>query len=185
MSLHRFMCAIRSDSRSPRVFRSPRGLPVRALPTARFEMLDLLDLTASNDDHQQRDQGVVIMGRREQRASRARYRREASQALLTYLVDAHQPLDVPILRNAARSWLDALSARARGCIVCSGRLWSRQSVGLLLLSTPTVVRPTSASVCGICNSCAELPLPALEQAATAALQEAVPGGSFEALETRR
>ena len=31
-----------------------------------------------------------------------------------------QPLDVPILRNAARSWLDALPRRMRSCIVCSG-----------------------------------------------------------------
>ena len=91
-------------------------------------------------------------GRRERRANRARYRQEASRALLTYLVDAHQPLDVPILRYAARSGLDGLSMRLRGYIICSGRLWSRQRAGLLLLSPPTVVRLTSASVSGICKS---------------------------------
>jgi hypothetical protein len=48
------------------------------------------------------------VGRHERRASLARYRREAGDALNTYLVDPDQPLDVPILRNAARSWLDAL-----------------------------------------------------------------------------
>jgi hypothetical protein len=79
----------------------------------------------------------------------------------------------------------ALSVRARSCIICSEWLWSRQGVGLLLLSTPSVARPTSASVCGICTACAELPLPALEQAASNALQAAVPGGRFEPYEDTR
>jgi hypothetical protein len=124
------------------------------------------------------------VGRHERRADLARYRRETSGALLTYLVDVDQPLNVSILHNAARSWLDALSVRARSCIVCSEWLWSRQGVGLLLLSTPSVAKPTSASVCGICTACAELPLPALEQAATVALQAAVPGGRLAPLARR-
>lgn len=128
-----------------------------------------------------------MMGRHERRADLARYRREASNALLTYLVEPDDAAltEVPILHNAARSWIDALSVRARACIICSEWLWSRQGVGLLLLSTPSVVRPTSASVCGICTACAELPLPALEQATTTALHAAVPGGRFEPMETRR
>lgn len=122
------------------------------------------------------------MGRHERRADLARYRREAGNALDTYLVAVDQPLDLPILRNAARSWLDALPVRMRSCIVCSGLLWERQRVGLLLLSVPAVTKPPAASVCGICRECALLPLAALERAATTALQAAVPGGRLEPLD---
>ena len=118
------------------------------------------------------------MGRHERRASLARYRQDAGGALTTYLVDPNQPLDVPILQNAARSWLDALPRRMRACIVCSGLMWERQRVGWLLLSVPVVPKPPAASVCGICCECADLPLQALERAATAALREAVPNGRF-------
>jgi hypothetical protein len=111
----------------------------------------------------------------------ARYRRETSGTLLTYLVDVDQPLDVPTLRNATRSWLDALPRRMRSCIVCSGLIWERQRVGLLLLSAPAVAKPPAASVCGVCIECADLPLAALERAATAALQSVVPDGRFAPL----
>lgn len=125
------------------------------------------------------------MGRHERRASLARYRQEAGNALTTYLVDPDQPLDVPILRNAARSWLDGLPRQMRSCIVCSGLMWERKRVGWLLLSVPAVPKPPAASVCGVCIECCDLPLPALERAATVALQTAVPGGRLEPLEPRR
>jgi hypothetical protein len=125
------------------------------------------------------------MGRHDRGASLARYRQEAGNALTTYLVDPDQPLDLPILRNAARSWLDALPRRMRSCIVCSSLLWERQRVGLLLLSVPAVPKPPAASVCGICVECAEIPLPALERAATTALQTAVPGGRLAPMDPRR
>jgi hypothetical protein len=119
------------------------------------------------------------MGRHERRASLARYRQEAGNALTTYLVDPDQPLDGQILRNAARSWLDALPRRMRACIVCSGLMWERQRVGWLLLSLPVVPpKPPAASVCGVCLECVDLPMPALEKAATAALRTAVPNGRF-------
>lgn len=123
------------------------------------------------------------MGRHERRASLARYRQKAGNELNTYLVDPDQPLDVPILRNAARSWLEALPRRMRSCIVCSGLMWERQRVGWLLLSVPAVPKPPAASVCGICCECADLPLAALERAATKALQTAVPGGRLAPLDT--
>jgi hypothetical protein len=125
------------------------------------------------------------MGRHERRANLARYRQEAGSALTTYLVDPDQPLDVPILRNSARSWLDTLPRRMRACIVCSGLMWERQRVGWLLLSVPAVPKPEAASVCGICCECVDLPLQALERAATTALQTAVPGGRLEPMDTRR
>jgi hypothetical protein len=123
------------------------------------------------------------MGRHERRASLARYRRETSGELNTYLVDPDQPLDVAILRKAARSWLDALPRRMRSCIVCSGLMWDRQRVGWLLLSAPAVPKPPAASVCGVCVECADLPLPTLEREATTALQTAVPGGRLAPLGT--
>ena len=123
------------------------------------------------------------MGRHERRADLARYRREAGNALDTYLVDVDQPLDLPILRNAARSWLDALPRRMRACIACSGLMWERQRVGWLLLSKPAVPpKPPAASVCGICCECSDLPLPVLERACAVALETAVPGGAFEPLD---
>jgi hypothetical protein len=125
------------------------------------------------------------VSRHERRASLARYRQEAGNELNTYLVDPDQPLDVPILRNAARSWLDALPRRMRSCIVCSGLMWERQRVGWLLLSVPAAVpRPPAASVCGVCCECADLPLPTLERACAVALQTAVPEGRFEPMDTR-
>ncbi|MET4277157.1 MULTISPECIES: hypothetical protein [unclassified Bradyrhizobium] len=124
------------------------------------------------------------MNRHARRSELARYRRETSGALLTYLIDVDQPLDLPILQNAARSWLDALPRRLRSCIVCSGLMWERQRVGWLLLSVPAVPKPPAASVCGICTECADLPLPALERAATVALRTAVPGGRLAPLDPR-
>jgi hypothetical protein len=66
------------------------------------------------------------MGRNERRVSQvqhktslARYRREASSMLLTYLIAPDDAaLDgVPILKRATRHWLDTLPARIRSCIV--------------------------------------------------------------------
>ncbi|MGL3109409.1 hypothetical protein [Bradyrhizobium sp. BR 1432] len=90
------------------------------------------------------------------------------------------------MQRTASNWIDALSTRGRHCIVCSSWLVDRQHVGALLLATPAV-RPTSASACGVCRECwdAGLPLEALERAAEHALQEALPGGRLEPLETRR
>ena len=83
------------------------------------------------------------MNRHARRSELARYRQETGGALDTYLVDPDQPLDVPILRNAARSWLDSLPRQMRSCIVCSGLIWERQRVGWLLLSVPAVTEAAS------------------------------------------
>jgi hypothetical protein len=124
------------------------------------------------------------MNRHARRSELSRYRRETGGTLNTFLVDPDKPLDVPILQNAARSWLDALPRRMRACIVCSGLLWERQRVGWLLLSVPAVPKPPAASVCGICIECVDVPMQALEKACAVALQTAVPGGRFEPLDTR-
>lgn len=125
------------------------------------------------------------MNRHARRSGLARYRQETGGALNTFLVGPDQPLNIPILRNAARSWLDALPRRMRSCVVCSGPMWEKQRVGWLLLSVPAVPKPPAASVCGICCECADLPLAALEKACTVALQTAVPGGKFEPMGARR
>jgi hypothetical protein len=125
------------------------------------------------------------MNRHARRSELARYRQVTGGTVNTYLVDPDQPLDLPILQNAARSWLDALPRRMRSCIVCSGLMWERQRVGWLLLSVPVVPKPPSASVCGICCECVDLPLPALERACAIALETAVPGVAFEPLDPRR
>jgi hypothetical protein len=118
----------------------------------------------------------------------ARFRRDASRRdLLTFLVppDDAALSTAPLLHRTARNWIDLLDQRVRHCIICSKWIVDRQSVGLLLLATPATVKPTSASACAVCRECAELPLPALERAATTALQAAVPGGRLEPLDARR
>jgi hypothetical protein len=122
------------------------------------------------------------MGRHERRADLARYRRETSGVLVTYLVPPNdRALDtIPLLRRATDAWLEALAVKVRSCIVCSSWLVNRHHVGAVLLSTPTVM-PRAASVCGVCRECweADLPADALERAALTALKVAIPGAHFE------
>lgn len=123
------------------------------------------------------------MSRHERRANLARYRRETSGVLNTFLVPPDDPaLDgVPLLRRATDSWLDLLSVKVRTCFICSSWLADRRDVGAVLLSAPAVM-PRAASVCGCCMACwqADLPREALEKAALAALRTALPGARFEA-----
>jgi hypothetical protein len=131
-----------------------------------------------------------MMGRHERRADLARYRHDASRRdLLTFLVEPDDGLlaTAPFLQRAARHWLDALSTRSRSCIVCSSWLWSEQSVGALLISTPATIRPTSAGTAAVCRECwnADLPAEALEHACETVLQSVIPGGRLEPLDTRR
>ena len=127
------------------------------------------------------------MGRRERRAELARYRKEAADGLVTYLVPPGDDrlAKMPLLQRAARSWLGELSVRVRHCIVCNMWIVDRRDVGLLLLTHPAGGRPTSASVSGVCTGCAALPLPALQQAALTSLKEAVPGAYFAPARARR
>jgi hypothetical protein len=131
-----------------------------------------------------------MMGRHERRADLARYRRDASRRdLLTFLVEPDDGLlaTAPFLQRAARHWLDALSTtRSRSCIVCSSWLWSAESVGALLISTPAVSKPTSAGTAAVCRGCwDDLPLKALERAVEQTLQSVIPGGRLEPMDTRR
>lgn len=125
-----------------------------------------------------------MSNRHERRADIACFRRDASRRdLLTFLVeiDDARLSRAPLLQHTADNWINLLSTRCRHCIICSCWVASKQEVGALLLATPATVRPTSASACAVCKACwdADLGREALERAATAALQEALPGGRFE------
>jgi hypothetical protein len=121
------------------------------------------------------------MGHHERRASLARYRRETSGVLVTYLVPPDDPAlnSVPLLRRAASWWLGELSTRVRHGIVCSVWLVSRRDVGALLLSHPEVM-PRAATVAGVCLECwrADLPREALEWAALSSLKALRPAYTF-------
>jgi hypothetical protein len=124
-----------------------------------------------------------MSNRHQRRAELADFKREASQSLLTYLVEPNDPaLDrMPLLRAAADNWLDALSVRVRHCIICNVWLVNPQHVGALLLSTPATSKPTSAGTAAVCRTCwdADLPVDVLERACASVLQSAVPNGRFE------
>ena len=112
-----------------------------------------------------------------------------AHALLTFLCE---PDDVrlrgaPLLQQAAQQWLDLLPTHIRCCIVCSTWLNNRESVGAVLLATQATIRPTAASVCGVCRGCwdAGLPIDALERASERVLRVALPNGRLEAWGARR
>ena len=116
------------------------------------------------------------------RVDLARFRRDASRRdLLTFLVppDDAALATAPLLQRTARNWIGLLDQRVRHCIICSAWIVNR-SVGLLLLAMPAVVKPTSASCCGVCRECADAGLPpqALEKACATVLHEVIPGGRF-------
>jgi hypothetical protein len=127
------------------------------------------------------------MGRHERRSDVARFRRDASRALRTYLCEPNDPALAGILKASACSWCDALEQRVRHCIVCSAWIVNRQHVGALLLTTPDIAKPTSAGTAAICRECwdADLPMQALERAAEHVLQKVIPNGRFEPMETRQ
>ena len=124
------------------------------------------------------------------RHERRRYRHEASGALLTYLVDIDDPLDAhPLLKRAAYYWCNGLSTPPhRECVTCGVRMPGKKHVGALLLTTPAIIKPTTASVVGVCRECwliRDLSLEAIERKATEVLQPVVPDGRFEPLRDPR
>ena len=129
------------------------------------------------------------MSNRHQRRGDLRAFRREAPALLTFLCE---PDDVrlhtmPLLKAAARDWLDALATRVRQCIICNSWIVDRQHVGALLLTTPDIAKPTSAGTAAVCKACwdADLPMQALERAAEHVLQKVIPNGRFEPMETWR
>jgi hypothetical protein len=121
------------------------------------------------------------MHRARRHADVERFACDAAGHLTTYLIAPDDPRlkDVPVLNRGACWWLDALSKRMRHCFNCGSWLPDRRYVGLLLLTTPAVASPTSASVSGLCKKCALLPADTLERAAAIALSTVAPGARFE------
>src|SRR5262245_27477555 len=124
-----------------------------------------------------------MSNRNQRRCDLARFRHDASGALLTYLVPPGDPAlnAAPLLRAAADSWMAGLATRVRHCIVCSAWIVDRTHVGALLLSTPATATRTSAATAAICLDCweADLAVDALECACASALRSVIPGGRFE------
>jgi hypothetical protein len=121
------------------------------------------------------------MNRAQRHIDLERFARDVGRELVTYLVEPDDPRlrDMPLLMRASQWWIAALSTRMRHCFSCGSWLPDRRYVGLLLLSTPAVADPATASVSGLCRKCANLPAEKIERAAAAALSTAVPGGRFE------
>ena len=130
------------------------------------------------------------MGRHDRRQNAALFRRNAVGGLETFLCapDDVRLRGAPRLQHTVAQYLDMLSARARFCMVCSSLLHDRHDVGMVLIAVPISSRPSSsASCCGVCKGCtdADLPIEALEKAATVALREAIPNGRLEPMGARR
>ena len=134
------------------------------------------------------DQEMVTLGRHDRRQNAALFRRNAVGGLETFLCapDDVRLRGAPRLQLTVAQFLDILSARARFCMVCSSSLHDRHEVGMVLIAAPISSRPSSASCCGVCKGCtdADLPIEALEKAATVALREAIPNGRLAPLGRR-
>jgi hypothetical protein len=117
-----------------------------------------------------------------QRASMQRYRGEANGkgGLLTFLIDAREPIREPILARAASWWLNLLPSASRHCFVCNCIFLARFDVAALLLSTPALTS-SAVSVNGACHVCwSEAPLAEIERAVERVLGAVVVGGRLEA-----
>jgi hypothetical protein len=114
-------------------------------------------------------------------SSLARYRRESSGTLWTYLVPADAPIEAALLQRTALLWLDRLPSMVpmRQCIVCECLLLKRADCGGLLLSapTPSLIEPP-VSVSGICRSCFVGDLNVIEEACRRVLATVIAGGQF-------
>jgi hypothetical protein len=126
--------------------------------------------------------------RHERRADLHAFKREA-QVLRTFLIppDDERLNAMPLLKAAARDWLDQLGVRVRHCLICNSWIVDRHHVGALLLSVPDIPKPTTVGTAAMCRECwdADLPAKALERACETVLHEVIPGGRFEPLEPRR
>jgi hypothetical protein len=116
--------------------------------------------------------------RSQRRKDTAILRHEVSGTyLLTYMLPAHAPIDVPLLRNAISYWFAHKKQRRPWCPSCRANFEDDAAVGGFLLSTP--VPATAASVTAICTEClAALSPDDLDQVAALVLQKLLPGGVF-------
>jgi|SRR5215510_6478873 len=122
--------------------------------------------------------------RHNRRAELARFRRETSGGLVTWLVDRNDPSlhKAPtLLVQAAFRWCEELLASPRHCICCLSLICDQREVGGLLLSKPHNAIGRVA-INGVCKPCwAAQSLDQIEHAATEVLRAVVRTGNFEPL----
>jgi hypothetical protein len=125
-----------------------------------------------------------MSNRHQRRASIAAYRRSVrDNSLLTWLVPIDTMIGVTVLDNAARAWLDCLTAVAPSpsCICCRTPMRHRDVTGAVLLSVPSTSSHL-ASVCGVCVACFAGDLAVIEGAVERVLGQIVVGGRLEPFE---
>jgi len=127
-------------------------------------------------------EGSGMSNRHQRRANLASFRRDAAHGLLTYLIEANDPLDrTPVLRDAINFWRANAPTRKPICIGCKGQFTgeARVEVAAFLLAT-SPASSGSASVSGICVTCwSGLSDDELERAALRVLRAFLPNAKFE------
>ena len=121
------------------------------------------------------------MGNRHQRRADLRsFKRDAAHGLLTYLIEANDPLDrAPVLRDAINFWRANAPTRKPICIGCKGQFTgeARVDVAAFLLATSPA---SSGTASGICTECWNgLSDDELERAALRVLRTFLPNAKFE------
>ena len=131
-----------------------------------------------------------MSNRHSRRADLKFYRGLARGGLITWLVDINDPLHgAPLLRRARNWWLALPASPTRTCLVCKVEFLSRDDVGALLLTTPSL-NASSAGAIGMCRTCwgtADQPavsIEAIEAAGTKVLRTVIADGAFEPLRHR-
>jgi len=123
-----------------------------------------------------------MSNRHQRRASLREFKREARASLVTYMIEANDPLDrAPVLRDAVAYWRGNLPTRKPICICCKGPFTGdvRVEVAAFLLATISSASPRNASVSGICTACWNtLTDDQLEAAALRVLKAVLPNARF-------
>ena len=122
------------------------------------------------------------MNRASRRANLSAFKRDATHGLLTYLIEASDPLDrAPLLRDAINFWRTNAPTRKPICIGCKASFTGEAQVDVaaFLLATSPASSGT-ASVSGICVTCWNgLSDDELERAALRVLRTFLPNAKFE------
>jgi hypothetical protein len=121
-----------------------------------------------------------MSNRASRRAEIARFRKELSDGLRSYLVARDDPrlAREPLLRNAISFWCRNVPTRrpAPQCFGCGSKFALAGQASAFLMLT-ALHSPTSCSVSGLCASCwRNLPDAEIKSAADRACREIAPGG---------
>ena len=123
------------------------------------------------------------MNRHQRRSEIANYKRKVSRGgIVTFLVDANDPLEGhPLLRDARRWWQGNIRRRRSSCCACKASFAGAAQPGAFLFSTSSEA-PLSASVSAFCSRCwRDLPEDEIERIAMKVLRQLMPDAKkFEA-----